>query len=124
MFRELEAEARRYLGGRSALVELEAWIAAYSQRIMDSGERRAIRLANQVDADLIDLGENIIDEAQFRARLHGHLAAEAGSAETVELGADDGTAAVTTTGTSSGRAERFSIKGEYIHTDIFEESFS
>jgi hypothetical protein len=40
---------------------------------LDSGEEAAIDLANKVDADLVELGEGIMDELAFRERLQSYI---------------------------------------------------
>ncbi len=62
----------RYLIGAAALKELEAWLVANLQAILDSRDSRAIELANQLDADLVELGEGIIDAKDFRERLEAY----------------------------------------------------
>jgi len=53
--------------------ELETWLLSNLQRILDSGEEAAIDLANKVDADLVELGEGLMDELTFRERLQGYV---------------------------------------------------
>ena len=52
--------------------ELETWLLSNLQRILDSGEEAAIDLANKVDADLVELGEGLMDELTFRERLQSY----------------------------------------------------
>lgn len=58
-----------YLTERCSLRDLEAWLLSNLQGILDSGDKTAIEVANQVDADLIEFGEGLIDEATLRERL-------------------------------------------------------
>ena len=69
MLRALVSQIDRYLVGDSSVRELEAWLVAHLQSILDSGDRRAVDLANQLDADLVELSERLIDEDGLRARL-------------------------------------------------------
>jgi len=62
-----------YLLLHCALRDLEAWLLSNLQRILDSGEDTAIDLANDVDADLVELGEDLIDELTFRERLQSYI---------------------------------------------------
>ena len=39
------------------------------QRILDSGDEKAIAHANEIDADLVELGEGLIDEMALREHL-------------------------------------------------------
>jgi len=45
------------------------------QRILDSGDQKAMEVANQIDADLIEFGEGLIDETVFRERLESYARA-------------------------------------------------
>jgi hypothetical protein len=58
---ELLNEIDSYLIGRSSDRYLESWVVANLQRILDSGDSKAIHLANEVDVSFIELGEGIID---------------------------------------------------------------
>jgi len=73
MVAELVAAVDAYLVGRWTLQELEAWLAARTRAIYGSGDRRAMDLANKLEADLIDLGEGVADEATIRKHWEGYL---------------------------------------------------
>jgi len=62
-----------YLNGHCTLRDLETWLLSNLQRILDSGDEVAIEAANQIDADLIELGEGLIDEAAVRERLENYV---------------------------------------------------
>lgn len=62
-----------YLVLHSTLQDLEAWLVSNLQRILDSGEEATIGLANELDADLVQLGEGLIDELTFRERLQSYI---------------------------------------------------
>ena len=47
---ELIDEIDRYTGSEASDRDLETWLVSNLQRILDSGEARAIQLANEVDA--------------------------------------------------------------------------
>nr|WP_281720753.1 hypothetical protein [Nitrosomonas nitrosa] len=55
-----------YLTKSRSLSELEEWLVGNMQEILDTGDVRAIKIANQVDALLVECGQGIIDEDQFR----------------------------------------------------------
>ena len=82
MFIDLLEEIDRYLCRVTTLQDLETWLLENLQRILNSGDVQAMTLANQLDADLIDLREGLLDTAGFRARLTRELreAAAAGAA--------------------------------------------
>ncbi len=50
-------------------------MVANLQRVMDSADPKAIRMANEIDALFVELGEGIINLDTFRDRL-GNLVAE------------------------------------------------
>lgn len=62
-----------YLQGRHALQEIEEWLLGSLQQILDSGNQKLIRLANQVDADLMEYNDEVISESELRERFAKHL---------------------------------------------------
>jgi len=62
-----------YLLLQHTLRDLETWLLSNLQQILDSGEEAAIDLANKVDADLVELGEGLMDELAFREHLQGYV---------------------------------------------------
>ena len=62
-----------YLIGRYSLQDLETWLLSNLQGILDSGDQTTIKLANQLDADFVELSEDMIDEVTFRKRLDGYI---------------------------------------------------
>ena len=62
-----------YLLLQYTLRDLEAWLLSNLQRILDSGEKAAIDLVNEVDAGLVELGEDLIDELTFREHLQRYV---------------------------------------------------
>lgn len=56
----------QYLGGARSTSELEEWLVSNLQGFLDSGDRGAIELANQVDALLVEMSEGLISESQLR----------------------------------------------------------
>ncbi len=71
MVSELLSNLNRYLIGQSSLRDLEAWLLGSLQHLLDSGDARVIEAANHLDADLVQLGEGVIDEVTLRGRLEG-----------------------------------------------------
>lgn len=55
--------------------DLETWLMSNLQQILDSGDSEAVEVANRVDADLVELGEGLIDEATLRERLDSYIRA-------------------------------------------------
>ena len=62
-----------YILFRCTLRDLEVWLISNLQRIIDAGEEATIDLANEIDADLVQLGEGLIDELTFRERLQSYV---------------------------------------------------
>ena len=62
-----------YLHRRHTLREIELWLLANLQAILDSNDQEAIQLANQVDADLVELHEGLIDETALRENFKRYL---------------------------------------------------
>lgn len=69
MDQELLEYIRRYLDGYRTLQDLESWVLSNLQRILDSSDEEAINAANEIDADLVELGEGLIDETTIREHL-------------------------------------------------------
>ena len=62
----------RYLTGAIPLRDLESWLVGNLQAILATGDAETIHVANQVDADLMELGEGLITERTVRDRLQRH----------------------------------------------------
>lgn len=73
MLRQLLNYIEDYLTGRCLLRDLETWLVSNLQQILDLGDTSTIEVANQVDADLVELGEGLIDEAILRERLERYM---------------------------------------------------
>jgi hypothetical protein len=52
--------------------DLEDWLVGHLQDILDSGDKKAIDVANRVDADLISYSENLIDFSKLIENLQRH----------------------------------------------------
>ena len=63
----------RYVIGAMPVDELERWVVARLQDILDSADDAVIELANEVDSGLVALGEGIADEHEFRDLLASRL---------------------------------------------------
>lgn len=75
MLRQLLSGLYRYVIALYTRRDLETWLLSNLQGILDSGDKKAIEIANQVDADLIELGEGLINEIVFRERLDSYVRA-------------------------------------------------
>ena len=64
---------KRYLDQEASLQELGEWLLSHLQEVLDSGDQDTIRLANQVDADLVEFNEGLIDEATLREHLDSYV---------------------------------------------------
>jgi len=69
MDRELLDHIRDYLNDRCTLQDLEAWVLSNLQKILDSGDKATIDMANEIDADLVELGEGLVDELTLQKHL-------------------------------------------------------
>lgn len=69
MLAELLNTTNAYLMGRITLHQLEEWLLTNLQSILDCGDDRAIKIANELDADLVEFGENLIDKSTIREHL-------------------------------------------------------
>ena len=58
-----------FLSGSTSLIDLQTWLLERLQAISDSSDIVAIEAANEIDADLIALGEQLIDEHSFVEKL-------------------------------------------------------
>jgi len=72
----VEGYIDRYLTGQCDRKELERWLVEHLQAILDSGNEQAIKLANQVDAALIEIQEGLLTEEALKRRLAGLLGRE------------------------------------------------
>lgn len=72
----LVARIQRYLNNEISRQALGEWLLSNLQNILDSGDERTITLANHIDADLVELSEDIIEDSLFRQRLEHYLASQ------------------------------------------------
>jgi hypothetical protein len=63
----------QYLSRERSASELEEWLVGNMQDILNSGDRKAIDIANQVDALLVEMGERLLNEDQFRKSVYALL---------------------------------------------------
>ena len=66
MLQRLLNELNRYANGLIAWRDLETWLVSHLQAILDSADSRAIELANEMDGRLVELGEHLSTEEEFR----------------------------------------------------------
>ena len=69
MINKLLEKVWLYINGNCTLQYLETWLVSNLQNILDSGDAKAIEIANQLDADLVELGEGLLDEEALRNNL-------------------------------------------------------
>lgn len=74
MVHRLHNDIVSYLVACYSLQDLETRLLSTLQEILNSGDMIAIQIANNIDADFVELGEGLIDEATFRGRLENYLA--------------------------------------------------
>ena len=66
---ELIYEINGYLKGKSSHRDLETWVVVNLQKILDSGDATAIRIADEVDASFVEVGEGLIGQSTLKRRL-------------------------------------------------------
>jgi hypothetical protein len=62
-----------FLDDRLSLTELESWLLGNLQAIHASRDPATIELAHEMDADLVQLGEGLIDLESLRQRWEANL---------------------------------------------------
>jgi hypothetical protein len=80
----------QYLSRERSASELEEWLAGNMQDILNSGDRKAIDIANQVDALLVEMDEQLLNEDQFRKSVYA-LLVEKGLPDELNVGASGNT---------------------------------
>ncbi len=75
MFDDLCNQINKYLDGEQNLDHLESWLVGNLQNILDSNDKTAQAIADELDADFVWLGEGLVDEADLRSRLFGYVRA-------------------------------------------------
>jgi hypothetical protein len=65
---KLVSQINRYLSCKATLRDIETWLLQHLQSILEGGEVEVITLANQVDADLMELREGLIDLSTLATR--------------------------------------------------------
>ena len=63
----------KYLNGQWTLEDIQTSLLSNLQRILESGDEAAIEVANQIDADLVELSEGLIGEMEVRTRLENYV---------------------------------------------------
>lgn len=61
---EILGQLKQYAEGRSSAESVESWILSQYQSILNSGERDAINLANEINALFVELGEQVIAQEE------------------------------------------------------------
>jgi len=69
MLSALLTHLETYLNDSCPLQQVEEWVVAHLQEILNSGDQEAIQLANQVDAALVEFSAGALDEVVLRQRL-------------------------------------------------------
>ncbi len=73
MVRGIRATIDAYLVGQLSLRDVEMWVVAHLQDILDAGDTRAIEAADEVDTAIVELGEGLIGIQELRQRLEAAL---------------------------------------------------
>lgn len=100
MLNELLNKLDHYLIEQCSLQELQTWLLTNLQDILASNDKKAIEVANNVDADIVEFHENLIDEVTLRERSESYIRLietirinfpETEATSTVRVGVDDKT---------------------------------
>jgi hypothetical protein len=59
---KLIAEIFRYVSGEAGINDLHGWLVAHLQAIQGSGDDVAMKIADQLDVDLIHLSDGVVSE--------------------------------------------------------------
>ena len=66
---QLVTALSRFLNGVSTLDSLQDWLLSHLQAILDSDDALVIQAADDLDAALMQLGEQLLDEATLLSRV-------------------------------------------------------
>ena len=55
----------QFLVGASSLDDLQSWVLSNLQMVLESGDSVAIDAVNELDADFVELGEQLIEYSDF-----------------------------------------------------------
>ncbi|MBI4202579.1 MAG: hypothetical protein HY532_05645 [Chloroflexi bacterium] len=62
-----------YLAGDISWQEMEGWFANNIDELMDEGDWEGLVLADQVDADLMEVSKGVLTEEEFRIRVQARM---------------------------------------------------
>ena len=65
---EFVGSLNRFVSGSASVVDFQEWLLANLQSIMESGDSDLMEAADELDADLVQLGEALLDEATLFTR--------------------------------------------------------
>ncbi len=103
MKKELHQKIESYLNGTISIDDLEVWLVSNLQGILDSGDDEIIEIANQIDADLVELREEILSMEDLYDHLQSHL----GQLETISVDISTPGVVAVSTETSTAIAQIF-----------------
>ena len=72
-------QLQEFVSGSADVMALERWLLANYQHILDSGEEPAVMLANELNALLVEEGENLLSGPELAFNLHEILKREESS---------------------------------------------
>ena len=64
---------RSYVHGATSLRMLEEQVVGYMQAILDEGDEQTMRLLNIIDLSVIEIGEGLLTEEEFKERVKVYL---------------------------------------------------
>ena len=70
---ELKQMLTSYLDNSITMNELESWIVTNLQKIIDTGDKKLNGIVDSLDAYLVEIGEGIVTEEEFRGIAQDYL---------------------------------------------------
>ncbi len=100
MRNELRYKIESCLNRDITIEDLETWILSHLQNILDSSDDEIIEIANHIDADMVELSEEIISLEEY----FDHLRSFLGQLETISVEIAPPASVEVLTGTSTAIA--------------------
>lgn len=57
------------------IIDFQGWVLEHLQAIIDSGDEVALKVADEIDADLVSINEGLLDEDGFRKNVRKYITA-------------------------------------------------
>ena len=97
-----------FLLGSETVEDIEVWLTANLDEILDSRDALLVDLANNLESDLIEYGEDVLNEETLRDRIHSYY-----KGLTTIVNEASSETSVTEVGSST---ETLNLKEDYSHS--------